>query len=306
MIFLTGFKGSVFRSFQVFLAMLLLLPAVAWAKIIVLKDGTRVEAENVREENGLVRFSLPGYEGIFITYSREIIEGIYTEDEVPPVPTAAKSAADPLPSPGETDPYRKSVGERPTKTSPPPDAPREPTKPAAPEASRPPSPSERAADADPGQVVSEEPYAEYRNIEFYNPRRRYKYWTGPEEKHLRFEEAVEVLADRFGRSPEWVIENLGESNNLAQIHRNLSERLKQKKPTPEPTLEAAVSVQFYDPRRRFKYWSGPERRHDTLEEAVEALAMQYDRSPEWIKAHLGSSNDLAEIHHRLSEAAARE
>jgi len=117
---------------------------------------------------------------------------------------------------------------------------------------------------------------------------------------------VESLAQRFGRSAEWVMENLGKSNDLGQIHQNLLASLQQKTPSEESIAGAGAGIQFYDPRRRFKYWSGPERRHYTLEEAVEALAMQYDRSPEWIKAHLGSTNDLAEIHRNLAAAAAEE
>ena len=37
-----------------------------------------------------------------------------------------------------------------------------------------------------------------------------------------------MLAERFGRTPEWVIANLGEANDLALIHRHLAERLQDK------------------------------------------------------------------------------
>ena len=50
--------------------------------MIVLKDGTKVKAQNVWEENELVRFTLPDYDGIVVTYAKEIVLRIEKEKAV--------------------------------------------------------------------------------------------------------------------------------------------------------------------------------------------------------------------------------
>ena len=158
------------------LVLIFLLPSPACAKIILLKDGTRVEAENVQEEDGLVRFSLPGYEGIFITYSSEIVEGIYEEGQLPPehrtgAPTegagaeqspgdaGTRQAGEPTPAPA---PDRAPAVDR-SSQSPPDQSPKPEPK------------SEVASTRQPPPAVAEGTYSEYSGIEFYNPRRRFKY-----------------------------------------------------------------------------------------------------------------------------------
>jgi len=56
---------------------------------------------------------------------------------------------------------------------------------------------------------------------------------------------------------------------------------------------------FYDPRRPAKYWTDKNTRHQSYREAIRTLAKKYGRSPEWIQANMGNSNDLAEIHQNL-------
>jgi hypothetical protein len=296
--------------FVLLFTVLVYFPGIAAAKIILLKDGTRVEAENIQEEEGLIRFSLPGYEGIFITYSKEIVEGIYEKDQLPAKPAAGPPAGDAAAAADESKPDFAGVRQS-SQPTPPPASDVEP--PADSGSRTPPEQtaalqprSDVAATPESARSVSEGAYAEYSGIEFYNPRRRFKYWTGPEEVHRQFEDAVAVLAERFGRSPEWVIANLGDANDLALIHQNLAERLQDigtEEIAPPP---GTVGIAFYDPRRDYKYWSAPDRQHRTLEEAVEALAEQYNRPAEWIRAHLGASNDLAEVHRNLATAAAAE
>lgn len=58
---------------------------------------------------------------------------------------------------------------------------------------------------------------------------------------------------------------------------------------------------FYDPRRPYKYWSDKNSRHENFNEAIRALAKKYNRSPEWIKAHMGDSNDIEQIHRNLAD-----
>ena len=59
-------------------------------------------------------------------------------------------------------------------------------------------------------------------ILFYNPRRPQKYWTSATAKHDTFNEAISALATAYDRSPEWVQQHMGNTNNLSEIHENLS------------------------------------------------------------------------------------
>ena len=70
-------------------------------------------------------------------------------------------------------------------------------------------------------VVNRPPAPKSAGIVFYNPRRPYPYWTGEASKHKTYKEAIQAFATEYGRSPRWVQENMGESNDLGEIHRNL-------------------------------------------------------------------------------------
>jgi len=52
-------------------------------------------------------------------------------------------------------------------------------------------------------------------------------------------------------------------------------------------------LEFYNPRRPNKYWTRTNEKHNTLKEAVAALAKEYDRSPQWIQHHMGIKRSLA-------------
>ena len=59
---------------------------------------------------------------------------------------------------------------------------------------------------------------------FYNPRRPQKYWTGANAKYNTFKEATAALAKEYERTPEWVQQYMGTTNDLGEIHRNLANR----------------------------------------------------------------------------------
>ena len=59
---------------------------------------------------------------------------------------------------------------------------------------------------------------------FYDPRRQYKYWVSETARHRNLEDALEDLARQYNRSPDWIQENIGDTNDLGQIHRNLEQR----------------------------------------------------------------------------------
>jgi hypothetical protein len=85
----------------------------------------------------------------------------------------------------------------------------------------------------------------------------------------------------------------------------------QKKPRVAKKIEPAKTVsqksippdvnglRFYDPQRPDKYWTDKNTRHQNYQDAIQALARKYDRSPEWIQANMGQTNDLSEIHQNL-------
>jgi len=59
-------------------------------------------------------------------------------------------------------------------------------------------------------------------ILFYNPRRPQKYWTSATAKHNTFKEAISALAKVYEHSQEWVQQHMGDTNNLNEIHQNLT------------------------------------------------------------------------------------
>jgi len=95
---------------------------------------------------------------------------------------------------------------------------------------------------------------------------------------------------------------MGDTNDLAQIHRNLAKpQSMQTAPKAIPQTNHTPEVVFYNPRRPYPYWTGKKSKHKSFKEAIQALAKEYDRSPEWVKLNMGVTNDLNEIHKNLKE-----
>jgi hypothetical protein len=144
---------------------------------------------------------------------------------------------------------------------------------------------------------------------FYDPRRPHKYWASETSRHDSFDAAINELAKTFDRSPEWVKAHMGATNDLETIHKNLSSEPQTatvphgEQPTEEkPEIKGLKGLKFYDPRRPDKYWTSKTSRHTSLDSAVAVMARQYGRSPEWIRSHMGATNDLESIHRNLSRA----
>jgi hypothetical protein len=141
-----------------------------------------------------------------------------------------------------------------------------------------------------------------RGTAFYDPRRPFKYWSDKNSKHKTYQEAVQALAEKYGRSPEWIQAHMGDSNDLEQIHRNLSDpTLSPDLPASNPQISNTPGIVFYNPRRSYPYWTSETSKHKSYKEAIEALAELYGRSPEWIRQNMGSSNDLTQINQNLSQ-----
>ncbi|MGD2187594.1 MAG: hypothetical protein PVI71_15795 [Desulfobacterales bacterium] len=138
-------------------------------------------------------------------------------------------------------------------------------------------------------------------IKFYDPRRSHKYWTLKTAKHHTFKEAVAALAKQYDRSPEWIQHHMGNTNDLAELHRNLTNsKLNAPAKIQEVDDETAPEILFYNPRRPQKYWTSTTAKHNTFEEAITALAKTYNRPQEWVQNHMGNTNNLTEIHRNLA------
>jgi hypothetical protein len=137
-------------------------------------------------------------------------------------------------------------------------------------------------------------------IAFYDPRRRNKYWTDKNSKHNSYNEAIQDLAKKYQRTPEWIQTHMGDTNDLEKIHHNLAKpNADQDVKLEKPRLQKPSGIAFYNPRRTFPYWSWETSKHKSYKDAIQALAQRYQRSPEWIKANMGNSNDLKQIHQNL-------
>ena len=137
-------------------------------------------------------------------------------------------------------------------------------------------------------------------LTFYDPRRPYKYWTDKNTKHKSYKEAIQALANKYDRTPEWIQANMGDTNDLDQIHRNLAQPpLEKTAPKKEQPVKNQPEIAFYNPRRPYPYWTSTSTKHKSYKEAIQALAVKYNRSPEWIQQYMGNTNDLMEIHLNL-------
>lgn len=138
---------------------------------------------------------------------------------------------------------------------------------------------------------------------FYNPRRHYKYLTDKDSKHRSYAEALQALAEKYDRSPEWIQAHMGATNDLEQIHRNLAESISNRQTViAKPQAPKIPGIDFYNPRRLFPYWTAKDLKHKSYHEAIRALAEKYGKSTEWVQKNMGNSNDLNEIHEKLKDA----
>ena len=255
---------------------ILLLPLNTAADIIFFKDGMKTVCQNrAWEEGDEIKCE---YEGLVLTYQKNDvlrIEKTKIKKEFEK-PAQTKEAA--------VKPTVQAI-ERPVEINPP-----------APEKT---SALNKAAQPSPIDTAS----LKTKGLEFYNPRRPHKYWTSATAKYDTFKEAIAALAKQYDRSPDWIQHHMGSTNDLDQIHRNLSNN----KLSAPPTIQAAEDdtppdIVFYDPRRPHKYWTSATAKYDTFKEAISALGKAYDRSPEWVKQHMGNTNNLNDIHHNLEKS----
>ena len=287
---------------------------------IILKDGTVEESLKVWESEDYVHFILKGTQDVEIRYAKEIVERVEGFDQAavhggPPARQHADGVSD-------------AVGIAPPGVD-----------------AQQPVTAATIRNWEEHAVKANEIARESRGISFYDPRRPMRYWATSDSKHHDLQAALLSISKIYGQSVQWVTAHMGEQNDLGVIHFNLLKQAGREQPgsvdqshavslkflddgsaekkSKEPADKAhdlpmgSVSsvapspdpverrVQFYDPRRPEKYWSGQMTRHHTLKEAIEALARQYGVSLEWIEDHMGETNELSVIHRNIRRSLER-
>ena len=87
-----------------------------------------------------------------------------------------------------------------------------------------------------------------------------------------------------------------------------SENPEGKAPSIETSQQAKLNagILFYDPRRKKRYWAGRNAQFNTLDDAINELSQEYQRTPEWVEKYIGEMNDLGVIHDNLNQQLAVE
>ena len=185
------------KKFALIFCLIILIPFDAAADIIFFKDGMKtVCQEKAWEEEGEVRCE---YGGAILSYQKkDVIRIEKTGIEKQPESLPGK---DPQ-TPGKTEAKQA---------------------PSAPEIKKPAPPGKKPVTQKVSKIVPPKPdMAKTKGLQFYNPRRPQKYWTSEVSKHHSFKEAIASLAKQHDRSPEGIQHHTGETNDLSEIHQNLS------------------------------------------------------------------------------------
>jgi hypothetical protein len=268
-----------------------LFPLAAGGETIFLKDGTKIITKKAWEENGLIKFYLEGSESIIITYSKNIIDRI--EDENTKEKEQLPKSIDPaIPLIADVSPVKEKEVEK--KES---EGKKPQIKYQAPV-------TKKTTGAPSTLTFRTMDHEKSDGLLFYNPRRKHKYWVSSTSWHNTLEAAIAALAEKYGRNPEWVKANMGNTNDLYKIHKNLGKNIPTSKQSFDNSaiLSDISNTLFYNPRRTQKYWASSKSRHNTMEAAIIALADKYGRSPEWVKANMGNTNNLYQIHKNLTDS----
>ena len=265
------------KKFALIFCVILLIPFNTAADIIFFKDGMKTVCQvRAWEEGGEVKCE---YEGTILSYKKEDVariektevkkqsESLPDKDSQMPVKAAEKQAA----SSAEIKQTATSV--------------------------------KKALDQKDSRIVSTKPdTAKSKGLQFYNPRRPQKYWTSAAAKHNSFKEAIAALAKQYDRSPEWIQHHMGDTNDLYEIHQNLSRgKLNAPVEIAQEEKEKIPETLFYNPRRPQKYWTSVSSKHNTFKEAIAAMAKEYERTPQWVQQYMGTTNNLSEIHQNLAK-----
>ena len=264
------------KKFALIFCLIILIPFNAAADIIFFKDGMKtVCQEKAWEEEGEVRCE---YGGAILSYQKKDVTRIEK--------TGIEKQPESLPGKDPQTPGKTAAKQAPS----------------APEIKKPAPPGKKPVTQKVSKIVPPKPdMAKTKGLQFYNPRRPQKYWTSEASKHHSFKEAIATLAKQYDRSPEWIQHHMGETNELSEIHQNLSMgKLNAPEAVPEDDKEKMPETLFYNPRRPQKYWTNASSKHNTFKEAIAEMAKEYERTPQWVQQYMGTTNNLSEIHQNLA------
>ena len=267
----------------ILLACFLATVSLGSADRIFLKDGTVIVSDKVWQSDAHVHFILQGTQGVEIRYSKEIVEKIETRGQTLKPVLAEKPRNDSAPR-KQLDPGTDTL--------------RHKNATAAAAATGVSSTQQKAAIGD-RTIVS------HHGLSFYDPRREKRYWASRNSKHDTLNNALQALAEMYGRTPQWVAANMGDQNDLEQIHACLKQR-QQAESTAEtkpkdPSMPA--SRYFYAKGEELPYRIGSGRAFKTRDAAIEALAHQYHQSVEWVDKRITDQTEVVAIHQILSQSA---
>lgn len=263
------------KKFALIFCVIILFPFDTGADTIYFKDGMKtVCRERAWEEDGEVRCE---YEGAILSYQKEdVIRIEKTEIEKQPERLPGQNPSMPI----------KATAKQAT---------------SVPEIKQPALPRKKPSAQKDSKIISTKPdTAKTKGLQFYNPRRPQKYWTSATSKHHSFKEAIAALAKQYDRSPEWIQHHMGETNDLYEIHQNLSSGKLNASAAAPQEKEKIPETLFYNPRRPHKYWTSATSKHNTFKEAIAAMAKEYERTPQWVQQYMGTTNNLSEIHQNLA------
>ncbi len=125
-----------------------------------------------------------------------------------------------------------------------------------------------------------------------------------------WEEKGKVMCEFYGTVVAYPLKDVlrieknqknGINNNAENTDKQINRSVKQKLDSPDINIgdKKKNGILFYNPRRTHKYRVTKDSSYATLNDAVKALSVIYKKPQAWIKKHMGSSNNLAEIHKNL-------
>lgn len=299
----------IVSNLAVFIFAGLILPTILPAGKIYLKDGSIELSDKIWETDQFIHFILSGTKSVEIRFSKNIVDKIeYNDGKIKALDYRE------TPNDGEAEklnPVRSATTVKPPDTQIP-------------------------ANLFLSEEAKQKILWENRGLMFYNPRRKKRFWARRDANFSSLEHAIEALSVQYNRPPEWIEKYMGDENELTAIHKNLIDQLEReiagsesvaqpepgesqkinppavpvKRPVAPPdksrepisTKSAESGLKFYDPRRAEKYWSSANDHHQTLNDAIKALARHYHVTPQWIESHMGTTNELDDIHRQIQQS----
>lgn len=299
----------IIMNLAVFILAGMIFPSLLPAGKIYLKDGSIELSDKIWETDQFIHFILSGTKSVEIRFSKNIVDKIeYNDGTIKALDYREKANED---EPEKIKPKNSVTPVKPTEIR-----------------------------AFTNLYLSEEAKQkilwENRGLVFYDPRRKERFWARRDARFGRLEQAIEALSAQYNRPPDWIEKYMGEENELTAIHKNLINQVERemagseivyppeagespkietsavpekktiaplnKPQKPIPPKSTKNGLKFYDPRRPEKYWSSANDHHQTLNDAIKALARHYRVTPQWIESHMGSTNELEDIHRHIQQS----